>query len=195
MDGWIVIYIPRGITWTTSSSNYHYDTQSQTFHQTALSAQLLSAMGKVNGEAMKGIVLESEVRLGRVRAGDEEVVVAAGKTLGALCEIGAREEALAPKVLEVVMGELERQTRLVRWWPRPRFRGPPADRPTLRYGVLLAIDEVQALFTTSEIADPRGKRVPGWALSGVRLFLDFITGRRSFVSVAVGYPPAVREIR
>ncbi len=111
MDGWIVIYIPRGISWTTSSAAYHYDAQSQTFHQTALSAQLLSAMVKVNGEALKEIVLEEEVRLGKVRAGDEEVVVQKGKTLMGLCEVGAREEALAPKVLEVVMGELERQSK------------------------------------------------------------------------------------
>lgn len=68
---------------------------------------------------------------------------------------------------------------------RTESHGPSRPVPrSRRFPVLLAIDEVQALFADSGITDPQGRKVPSWGLSGPRLFLDYISGRRAFVRMA-----------
>jgi hypothetical protein len=111
MDGWIVLYVPRGVTWVTSTSPYHYSSESQTFHQTQKSAELLAAVLQANKQALGELIVENDVNLGRVRSGDEPVVVKKGEKLRALCDVGAREEVLAPKALEALLAELEKQTK------------------------------------------------------------------------------------
>lgn len=48
--------------------------------------------------------------------------------------------------------------------------------------VLLAVDEVQALFMTSEYRSPDFTLLESYALSLPRLLLDYISGRKAFVS-------------
>jgi small subunit ribosomal protein S29 len=50
--------------------------------------------------------------------------------------------------------------------------------------VLLAIDEVQALFSRSEVRTPDYKVLESYHLSTPKLALDFITGKKSFVSLS-----------
>jgi small subunit ribosomal protein S29 len=48
--------------------------------------------------------------------------------------------------------------------------------------VLVAIDEVQALFSTSGLKTPDYRTLESYDLSIPRLFLDYLTGQKTFVS-------------
>ncbi len=110
LSDWIVLLIPRASSWVTSSAPYAYSPETQTFHQGALSAALLGALGASHGRQLEAIALRGDVRLGQVRSGDEETVVRAGASVRELCEVGAKEALLAARVLEAVCAELEVQT-------------------------------------------------------------------------------------
>lgn len=49
------------------------------------------------------------------------------------------------------------------------------------YPVLIAIDEVQALFSTSGVRTPDYKILESYHLSTPNLFLNYLTGKKSFV--------------
>jgi small subunit ribosomal protein S29 len=51
-----------------------------------------------------------------------------------------------------------------------------------RYPVLLAIDDLQALYCETAYRDPRFAPIKSYHLSMPRLLLEFICGRKSFVS-------------
>ena len=53
--------------------------------------------------------------------------------------------------------------------------------------VLVAIDEVQALFSTSGLRTPDYRILESYDLSTPRLFLDYLTGKKTFVSSSL-YP-------
>lgn len=46
---------------------------------------------------------------------------------------------------------------------------------------MIAIDEIQALFSKSEYLTPTGGAVESYHLSTPRLFLDYLTGRETLV--------------
>lgn len=54
-----------------------------------------------------------------------------------------------------------------------------------RVNVLLAVDEVQALFMTSEYRTPDYTLLESYALSVPRLLLDYISGRKALVSLSL----------
>ena len=53
---------------------------------------------------------------------------------------------------------------------------------THRYPVLLAVDEAQALFSRSEYHSPQFDALEAYHLSTPLLVLDYLTGRKAFVS-------------
>ncbi|WWD22697.1 hypothetical protein CI109_107190 [Kwoniella shandongensis] len=152
-SGWIVLYVPKATEWTNSSTHYIYDPSTQIFAQWQSAQQLLSTLLATNKDKLDAIKLSSNVELAQGKN------VEKGSSLSALVQLGAKDDRVAVKALDAVMGVLEKQT---------------------QYPVMLAIDEAQTLFTTSKYRAPDYTPIEPYHLSTPRLALDFIAGRRSF---------------
>lgn len=84
---------------------------------------------------------------------------AAGTALDEVCRQGAKSDQ-SVEILQGVMEALGKQTSIP---------------------VLWAIDEVQALFTTSDVRTPDYSVLESYHLSTPRLALDYLTGTKAFV--------------
>lgn len=155
--GWIVLYVPQASKWLDSSTQYAYNADTKLFHQTELSSQLLTKLLGVNKALLAKVELPEAVKIGS----DE---FAAGSKLADLVALGAKEERLAVEVLNATVDILSKQ------------RTVP---------VLLAVDEAQTLFRTSEYRAPDYTRLEPYHLSVSQLVLDLFTGRKSFAAGAV----------
>jgi hypothetical protein len=65
-----------------------------------------------------------------------------------------------------------------------------SDRP-----VLVAVDEVQALFSTSGVRTPDFRVLESYDLSTPNLFLEYLTGKKSFVCPPLPFPPLLYSCR
>ncbi|KAF8889525.1 mitochondrial ribosomal death-associated protein 3-domain-containing protein [Gymnopilus junonius] len=160
-DGWVVIYIPRGIKLVDSTSSYIYDLRSQTYLQPGYSFQILQRMLTVNREALQRIQLAEDLVL-------EKSALPKGTTLEKVIEFTiadkARNVPQAAQILDAVMRALDVQK----------------DFP-----VLLAVDEFQALYGKSAYRDPHFQTIQPYHLSVPRLIMEYANGKRSFTRGAV----------
>lgn len=90
---------------------------------------------------------------------------AKGTTLDEVCRVGSKSEK-AVEVLFAVMEVLGKQTKVP---------------------VLLAIDEVQALFSTSQVRTPDYSILESYHLSTPNLALQYLTGKKSLVRYLINY--------
>jgi hypothetical protein len=65
-----------------------------------------------------------------------------------------------------------------------------SDRP-----VLVAVDEVQALFSTSGVRTPDFRVLESYDLSTPNLFLEYLTGKKSFVCPPLPFPSLLYSCR
>ncbi len=127
-DGWVVISVPRAINLINSSTLYTYNAQHKAYLQPEATKQLLEAVLKVNGSALKQIKTSKAVEV-------DGSQMEAGTSLEVLLKRGVDEASSAAAkqtVLEAVFEALAAQT----------------ERP-----VLVAVDDAQALFRTSLYKD------------------------------------------
>ncbi|CAK9786989.1 hypothetical protein CC85DRAFT_288255 [Cutaneotrichosporon oleaginosum] len=155
--GWIVLYAPQASKWLDSSLQYQYDADSKSFHQTELSQGLLAKLAAVNKAALAKVTLPEALSVG----GEE---FAAGAKLADVVALGAKEQRLAVPAFAAVVDVLSKQTAVP---------------------VLLAVDEMHALFRTSEYRAPDYTRLEPYHLSASALVLDLFTGRKAFGAGAV----------
>lgn len=155
--GWIVLYVPQASKWLDSSTQFAYNAETKSFDQTELSSQLLTKLLGVNKALLAKIELPSAIKLGS----DE---FKQGSKLSDLVAFGAKEERYAVQALEATIDILSKQKTIP---------------------VLLAVDEAQALFRTSEYRAPDYTRLEPYHLSASQLMLDLFTGRKSFAAGAV----------
>ncbi|KAK4686765.1 small subunit ribosomal protein S29, partial [Tremellales sp. Uapishka_1] len=151
-SNWIVLYIPSAAEWTSSSSPYAYDADSQTFHQPALSSLLLSKILAVNAEALSRIPISDKIDFANGRS------ISKGAKLLEVVELG-RDESISVAVLEVVISSLASQT---------------------QYPVLVAIDGVDALFRKSAYRSTDYSLLEPYHLSVPRLMLEYLSAEKSF---------------
>ncbi|WRT63202.1 uncharacterized protein IL334_000105 [Kwoniella shivajii] len=152
-SGWIVIFNPKASEWTNSSSHYIYDPSTKIFNQWQAAQQQLSTLLANNQKKLDSIKLNSDIDLAQGRQVNQ------GSSLSELVQLGTKDDRVAVKVLDAVMGVLEQQT---------------------QFPVVWAIDEAQTLFKTSQYRTPEYTPIEPYHLSSPRLALDFISGRRSF---------------
>lgn len=155
--GWIVLYVPQASKWLDSSTQYEYNAAAKAFHQTELSQELLAKLAAVNKAQLAKVTLPEAVTVGWES-------FAAGTKLADLVALGAKEERLAVAALAATVDVLAKQTAVP---------------------VLLAVDELQALFRTSEYRAPDYTRLEPYHLSASALVLDLFTGRKAFGAGAV----------
>ncbi|KAI0736464.1 mitochondrial ribosomal death-associated protein 3-domain-containing protein [Fomitopsis betulina] len=156
-SNWIVLYIPRGVKLVNSSSLYTYDRRTQTYLQPEYSDQLLRRFLSVNEQLIRDIKTQGAHTL-------EDGAVPAGTSLANLVKAGAEKPGNAPLVLAALMDELSQQT---------------------QYPVLLAVDDIQAMYGYSMYRDLHYRQVMAQHLAIPRMILEFASGRKAFPRGAV----------
>ena len=149
-DEWVVISVPRAINLINSSSLYTYNAQHKAYLQPEATKQLLEAVLKVNGAAVKQIKTTEAVEVDGSK-------LEAGTSLEVLLKQGVDEASSAAAkqtILETVFKTLSSQT----------------ERP-----VLVALDDAQALFRTSLYKDPDFVNLESFELGLPRALLSFLT--------------------
>ncbi|GAC98853.1 hypothetical protein PHSY_006448 [Pseudozyma hubeiensis SY62] len=156
-DGWVVISVPRAINLINSSTLYTYSAQHKAYLQPEATTQLLDAVLKVNGAALKQIKTKEAVELDGSK-------VDAGTPLETLLKRGVDESSSAATkqtVLEAMFKTLSSQT----------------ERP-----LLVAVDDAQALFRTSLYKDPDFINLESFELGLPRALLSLLTSSSSAIS-------------
>lgn len=149
-DGWVVISVPRAINLINSSTLYTYNAQHKAYLQPEATKQLLEAVLKVNGSALKQTKTSKAVEV-------DGSQMEAGTSLEVLLKRGVDEASSAAAkqtVLEAVFEALAAQT----------------ERP-----VLVAVDDAQALFRTSLYKDPDFINLESFELGLPRALLSLLT--------------------
>lgn len=157
--GWITLYIPRAHTLINSSTTYHYDSHSRTYHQPAFSYQLLQRFLTVNSDALAALKTANNIVVER------GLSLAAGSSFVDLINIGLKDKSHSPFVLSALLSEIAGQD---------------------KYPVLLAVDDIQALYRpTSLYRNPRFEGIKPYHLSVPRLLLEYASGKKAFARGAV----------
>jgi len=151
-NDWIVLYVPRAISLVNSSSPYTYDARTRTFVQPSFSYELLRRFSSVNSGALQQISSQEELIL-------EGQTIPSGTSLSQLVNTGLENKELAPIVLSALMTELSLQS---------------------TYPVLLAVDDIQALYCYSTYRDPHFRNIMPQHLSIPRMILEYASGKKSF---------------
>lgn len=142
-SGWIVLMLPRALQLVDSSSPYVHSEAQQTFLQPELARSLLERLLAVNGEPLRKIAL----RDGPVTLARGGGTIEAGTNLADVARRGVGA-GVAPDavqtVLETVLRALVQQR----------------DVP-----VLLAVDGVQGLFSTTQYRDPDYRPLESYELA------------------------------
>ncbi|TKY87713.1 hypothetical protein EX895_003294 [Sporisorium graminicola] len=149
-DGWVVISVPRAINLINSSTLYTYNAQHKAYLQPEATKQLLEAVLKVNGAAVKQIKTTEAVEVDGAK-------LEAGTSLEVLLKRGvddASSAAAKQTLLETVFKTLSSQK----------------ERP-----VLVAVDDAQALFRTSLYKDPDFVNLESFELGLPRALLSLLT--------------------
>ncbi|KII91252.1 hypothetical protein PLICRDRAFT_156202 [Plicaturopsis crispa FD-325 SS-3] len=151
--GWVVLYIPRAISLVDATQPFSYDPRTQTYVQPRFSQQTLKRFLDVNASALNSLKTTTDILL------DRRPTVPAGTSLAELIGVGIRDLAIAPVILSAALEELGKQT---------------------SHPVLVAVDDVQALYQTSRYRDPQYNFVKSYHLSLPRLLLEYASGKKTF---------------
>ncbi|GAB1518251.1 hypothetical protein RhiTH_001310 [Rhizoctonia solani] len=157
---WIVLYVPRVISWVDSTTPYAYDPRTKTFQQPELATQVLGQFISANS----GILLAPSTKITKDIQNERLGSFTQGDPLSVLLNIGQKDQSLATEVLSVTLEIL----------------GEQAEHP-----VLLAIDDFQALFCMSRYRDPQYQLIYSHHLSLPRLILEYASGKRILAKGAV----------
>ncbi|PKI85758.1 Rsm23p [Malassezia vespertilionis] len=154
-DGWAVVYIPRTIDMVNSSSPYVYSSVLQTYLQPEITNALLTAIGKVNNEVLKKLksIAPLTVEGHELFPKHTSLTTLVSKVLAEHTNPLARQLAL-----ELVFNTLAQQTEVP---------------------VLVAIDDVQALFAPSQYRDADFTQLQSYELAVPRSLLSlFLTSKK-----------------
>ncbi|TFK24036.1 mitochondrial carrier protein [Coprinopsis marcescibilis] len=154
-NGWIVLYVPRASNLTNSTTPYTYDLRTQTYQQPADAHRTLRQLLAGNTRELSSLVLEEDVVVERGVFG--KALSLADVVRAVVRERGGSGSACV--VLEAVMRALEKQT---------------------KFPVLLAVDDVQALYRKTAYKDAFFNAVQPFHLSMPRMILEYASGKRSF---------------
>ncbi|KZT64493.1 hypothetical protein DAEQUDRAFT_678488 [Daedalea quercina L-15889] len=156
-SNWIVMYISRGVNVVNSTNDYAYNARTRTYLQPEYSGQLLQRFLSVNEQFTNTIKTREAVVL-------EDGTVPAGRSLTDLIKQGLQTPSNAPLVLEAVMSELSQQS---------------------EYPVLLAVDDIQAMYGYSSYRDQHCRQIMSQHLAVPRMILEYASGRKAFPRGAV----------
>ncbi|KAG6814973.1 hypothetical protein H0H93_011453 [Arthromyces matolae] len=152
VNDWIVLYIPRAKKLVDSSTPYEYNLRTRTYLQPSFTLQTLRRLLDANNKKLTSLTTSKKYSF-------EKREVPINTTLADLINIALKEPPLAPVIMETVMSELNAQT---------------------KYPVLFAVDDFQAMYSTSAYRDPHFIPIHSYHLSLPRMILEYASGKRSF---------------
>ncbi|SGZ17619.1 BQ5605_C020g09133 [Microbotryum silenes-dioicae] len=159
--GWIVLYLPSATPLVNSSTPHIYSPQRALFDQPQFAAQFLQRIAQTNKTLLTSLKTTQPYEL----TADLPI----GTSLYALIIQSSPQDRSAPLLLEALFFELSRQT---------------------SHPVLLAIDQAQGLFNTTQYVDPTYRKLEAHDLSLPRLLLDYVGGVKNFSNGLVLISPS-----
>ncbi|KAF0441111.1 Mitochondrial carrier protein [Gigaspora margarita] len=154
---WIVIYIPFAIKLVNSSYPYIKNKITNEFVQPTLSAELLKQIKAVNGKLLQDITLTRDYKL------NKHIIKSNSPVIG-LMDIGIKDISCAFQAFEIFLDEIGKN---------------------VNYPILLAVDVVNAFYTSTEYTDVDDTYLDPDRLSLPRTILDYFAGKRDFTYGAV----------
>ncbi|CAG8515346.1 39519_t:CDS:10 [Gigaspora margarita] len=154
---WIVIYIPFAIKLVNSSYPYIKNKITNEFVQPTISAELLKQIKAVNGKLLQDITLTRDYKL------NKHIIKSNSPVIG-LMDIGIKDVSCAFQAFEIFLDEIGKN---------------------VNYPILLAVDVVNAFYTSTEYTDVDDTYLDPDRLSLPRTILDYFAGKRDFTYGAV----------
>ncbi|KAJ3999088.1 mitochondrial ribosomal death-associated protein 3-domain-containing protein [Lentinula boryana] len=155
---WIVIYIPRAKTMVNSTTTHVYDLRTQTYLQPNYAQQTLRRILEVNSANLQTLTMRDGLSYDRRS-------FSSGTTLAQLASAGSKDPAISSVVLETLLTELCRQSKIP---------------------VLLAVDDFQSIYNQkTSYRDPHFSAIRPYHLAIPRFILEFASGKRSFPKGAI----------
>ncbi|KAJ1845012.1 hypothetical protein LPJ70_002691, partial [Coemansia sp. RSA 2708] len=148
-SGYLVIYAHSTTRWVDSSRPYALRSNSDQYMQLEIVSELLRGIGAMNSEVLSQIPLGKDLVVGKK-------TLTATKTLADLVDLGVRTPALAHNVFEALLAIASTQTNVP---------------------VLLAVDEVNTLWSTSNYRDHNDEILPASRLRLISSLLPFFEGK------------------
>ena len=160
-SGWVVLYIPRGMP--TFTKRDWADIVASEWIESKTEYAYNPSTKLFNQPALAHSILSSLLTTNPTTLSSIKTKTQIGKyksntSISELCK--APKSAESVEILEGVLETLAEQS----------------ERP-----VLVAVDEVQALFSTSGVRTPDFRILESYDLSTPNLFLHYLTGKKSFV--------------
>ncbi|KAJ2823246.1 hypothetical protein IWW50_003862 [Coemansia erecta] len=151
-SGFLVIYAPSTIGWVDSSRPYEASGKSRLFQQPELTVELLRSTLAWSPAALRAVPLGTEFAVSKKRS------LGGDKTLFDLVMAGINTPSLAHSVLERLLSTAKTQTRVP---------------------VLVAVDDVNSLWCTTQYRDQNDRVLAAKRLRLVRALRPFFDGRRA----------------
>jgi len=176
-----VLTLIPGINLVNPSTPYVYDIRTQTYAQPAFAAQTLQRFLQVNERLLTVMRVTKPITL------DENTKFSGTVTYAEFIKESLAVPKLASAALSALLEDLGQQTAYV---------SSPLHHIVLlnsldSHPVLLAVDDIQALYCTSLYRDPEFKLIKSWHMSTPRMILEFLCGRKTFVSILHDPPGSV----
>ncbi|KAJ1967212.1 hypothetical protein IWQ62_001999 [Dispira parvispora] len=147
---WLVLYAPKAESWVDASGPYSRSQDPELFTQAEITANWLKFIVRTNKHVLSKATLAEEVTIGSKK-------LAKGASLEELLSISSSNSALAPQVLDALLTQVQHGV------------GVP---------VLLAVDQLGALYTTTEYFNNANERLAPHNLKLVRSILPFFDNQR-----------------
>lgn len=160
------------IPFLNSTTPYQYDPRTRTYQQPVASQQVLRRFLLVNRNALQSLKIKQPINIEKLSR------FQVGTSLSQLIEAGKNDAHISSDVLSVTLEQLEHQTECDLFPPVY----PSELNCLFRYPVLLAVDDFQALYRTSQYRDSDYNRIQSFHLSIPRLLLEYAGGFKPFVS-------------
>jgi small subunit ribosomal protein S29 len=159
-SGWVVLYIPRGMFQSRHSDCINKVAsewiESKTEYAYNPSTKLFNQPALAHS-ILSSLLTTNPSTLSSIKTKTQIGKYKSNTSISEICKSPKSAESV--DLLEGVLKTLEE-----------------SDRP-----VLVAVDEVQALFSTSGVRTPDFRVLESYDLSTPNLFLDYLTGKKSFV--------------
>jgi small subunit ribosomal protein S29 len=176
-SGWVVLYIPRGMyTFRRNLKCHGADIIASEWIESKTEYAYNPSTKLFNQPALAHSILSSLLTTNPTTLSSIKTKTQIGKyksntSISEICKSPKSPESV--EILEGVLKTLEE-----------------SDRP-----VLVAVDEVQALFSTSGVRTPDFRVLESYDLSTPNLFLEYLTGKKSFVCPPLPFPPLLYSCR
>ncbi|KAJ1983215.1 hypothetical protein H4R34_001415 [Dimargaris verticillata] len=148
---WLILYVPNAIHWVDSSQPYRPSADPSAYLQPEVARRWLQFIRQINASVLNSLVLPTTVTVGNQ-------TLAKGSSVDAMLAAGIDQPAAAHDAVEALL----------------QFSHQGLGAP-----VLMAVDQLNAFYISTEYFTPENERLLPANLRLVRAFLPFFDGQKS----------------